>query len=140
MAVTRYAKSMRAMADGMVQSEPRGNPAQDAGAFDADCDSNLTARGSRQKLAERHDVRVRPLVQPAAPFDEFLPEIAEMRHRPAEGGQPQPPEHREHFEKRTPTGLLSHRAAPWRRVYAVRRRFRPQMGIPPPPPPTSLLA
>jgi len=63
----------------------------------ADADAGLTARRAREKLAERDDVGVGRLVEPAAPLDKLGSEIAEMRNRPAERGQPQPQKDAQHL-------------------------------------------
>ncbi len=49
-------------------------------------ESELTARGSRQELAQRQQMREARFVEPAAFFDELAAEITEMRHRPTERG------------------------------------------------------
>jgi hypothetical protein len=44
-------------------------------------------------LAERNQVGVALVVEPAPPVHELLAKIAEMCDRSAEGGQPEPKEH-----------------------------------------------
>ena len=63
-----------------------------------DGDRGLAARRTGQELAQRDDVGEDRLVEPAAALDELGPVIAEMRHRPAERGQPQPKKDAQHLE------------------------------------------
>lgn len=60
----------------------------------------LAARRARQELAERDDVGVGHLVEPAAPLDKLDAEIAEMRDRTAERRQPQTQKDAQHLERR----------------------------------------
>src|SRR6516225_7708809 len=63
----------------------------------ADGEPHLARRRSGQELAERDQIGVALVVEPAAAVDELFAKIAEMRHRPAEGGQPEPQERGEDF-------------------------------------------
>ena len=56
----------------------------------AERDRDLAARRPRQELAERDDIDVTGLVEPAAALDQFSPEIAQMRYRAAEAGAAEP--------------------------------------------------
>ena len=71
------------------EAEPRREPAEQAGAHHAERDPDLAARRAGQELAERDEVGVGALVEPAAPHDELVAEIAEVRDRPAERGEAQ---------------------------------------------------
>ena len=53
-------------------------------------------------MTERDDIDVSRFVQPFAALDEFRPEIANMRDRPAEARHPEPQKHEQHFEERPP--------------------------------------
>src|SRR6185503_126198 len=70
---------------------------------------DLAARRPRQELAERHDIGKAGLVEPAPASDELGAEIAQMRHRPAKGGEAEPEKSAEDFERRP--GLALHRLA-----------------------------
>ena len=76
--------------------QPRGG--------EADSHADLAARGARCELAERDEIRVRPVVQPLPPRDEFLAEIAQVRDRPAEGGEPELEKDLEYRESRHAPG------------------------------------
>jgi hypothetical protein len=80
-----------------VKPEPCGEGPGEAGAQSTDADADLTARRSRQKLAERNDVGVGRLVEPASPLDKLGPEIAEMRDRTAERSQTQAKKNAQHL-------------------------------------------
>ena len=71
------------------QGEPRpgSEAAKVSGAHEPDREAGLAAGRTRQKLAERNQIGIGALVEPAAPDDELTAEIAEMRDRPAETGQ-----------------------------------------------------
>ena len=49
-----------------------------------DRDGELRGTGSRERLAECHQVRERRLVQPAPALHVFAPEVADVRDRAAE--------------------------------------------------------
>ena len=78
-------------------AEPCGEGSEQAGSQNTDADADLTARRSREKLAERNDVGVGQLVQPASPLDKLGPEIAEMRDRAAERSQSQAKKDAQHL-------------------------------------------
>jgi hypothetical protein len=69
------------------ESDPRGEPAEIGGAQEPDCETGLAARGARQELAERDQVRECAFLEPRAPDDELVAEIADVGDRPAERGQ-----------------------------------------------------
>src|SRR5690348_15529314 len=75
---------------GKRESDPRREPTEVARPHEADRESDLAAGGSRQELAERHQVCVGRLVEPAAAHDELVAEISDVRNRPAEAGQAEP--------------------------------------------------
>jgi hypothetical protein len=67
------------------EGEPRSQPAKQAVAVqDAEREADLAGSRPRQELTERNDVGVAALAQPFPALDEFGPEVAEMRDRPAE--------------------------------------------------------
>src|SRR5262249_56048838 len=104
--------------------------------------------------AERDQIGVALVVEPAAAVDELFAKIAEMRHRPAEGGQPEPQERGEDFTpapartRISGSGFLARRhrqviagrtAARYRLALVPRRSAGPDCTVPnlpsPPSPP-----
>src|SRR5262249_55472397 len=71
--------------------------ARHAGAQQAGADADLARRRPRQELAERDEIDIGALVEPAAALDELGVKIAEMRDRPAERGQAELEKDREHL-------------------------------------------
>src|SRR5438128_3472521 len=69
---------------GEREPEPRRHTAEQAGAGDADGDTDLTAGWAREELAERHEIDIRGLVEPLASSDVLFTEVADVRDRPAE--------------------------------------------------------
>ena len=67
-------------------------------ALNANRDADLATRRARQKLAERHQIGVRRLVQPPPPNDVLLPKVAQMCDGATERGQPQAGGHTEDLE------------------------------------------
>src|SRR6516165_3407707 len=63
----------------------------------ADGETHLARGRPGQELAERDQIGVALVVEPAPPVHELLAEIAEMRDRSAEGGQPEPQERGQDF-------------------------------------------
>jgi hypothetical protein len=53
-----------------------------------------------EELTKRDDIDVSRFIQPFAALDEFPPEIAKMRDRPAEARKPEPQKDEQHFEER----------------------------------------
>ena len=78
-----------------MKPSPGRERARQAGAQQADRDADLAAGRAGQELAERDDIGIGCLVEPAAARDELVAEIAEMRDRAAEGGQAEPQEDEE---------------------------------------------
>jgi hypothetical protein len=74
---------------GQSEGEPGGDAAPIAGAQLADGDADLARGRAGEKLAERHQVGIGRIVEPAAALDQFGTEIAQMRHRAAEAGEAQ---------------------------------------------------
>ena len=67
------------------EGEPRRQSAKQAvAAQDTEREADLAGSGTWQELAERDDIGVAAFAQPFSPFDEFGPEVTEMRDRPAE--------------------------------------------------------
>ena len=93
-----YANAISAMRRRQREAEPRRDTAQQAGAGDADGDADLAAGGARKELAQRDEIGVGRLVQPLASNHVLVPEVAEVRHRPAEGGQPKPRRDPQHLQ------------------------------------------
>ena len=80
------------------EGEPRRQPAEQAvAAQDAEREADLAGGRAGQELAQRDDVGVAAFVQPFPALDEFGPEVAEMRDRPAERCEAQFEEGGENF-------------------------------------------
>src|SRR5262249_15246193 len=79
------------------ESDPGRQGSGIAAPQQADGETHLARGRPGQELAERDQIGVALVVEPAPPVDELLAEVAEMRHRPAEGGQPEPQERGENF-------------------------------------------
>ena len=75
------------------ESDPGRQGSGIPAAQQADGETHLARGRPGQELAERDQIGVAVIVEPAPPVHELLAEIAEMRHRSAEGGQPEPKEH-----------------------------------------------
>ena len=58
---------------------------------------HLAARGTGQKLRQRHEIGIGAVVEPAAALDELVAEIAQMRDRPTERRKPQTQEDEKGF-------------------------------------------
>ncbi len=83
------------------EGAPGGKPARKAVApEDAEREADLAGSRARQELAERDEIGIIGLVDPFAPHHQFVPEIAEMGDRPAEGGEAELQENTENFERR----------------------------------------
>jgi hypothetical protein len=85
------------MAEGSVKLVP----AAITGAHQADGKSDLAAGGSRQELAQTHEIGIGRLVDPAAAPDELVTEIPDVSDRSAEAANAQPQEDEQNFEGRT---------------------------------------
>ena len=81
------------------EPEPGDQPAEHPRPAGPDGDPELAAGGSREQLAERHEVRVRRLVEPAPAIDVFTPEVADMGDRAAERGEPETERRRQDLER-----------------------------------------
>ena len=66
------------------EREPCGKHTACACAHEAKSHADLAARRTGQKLTQRHQIGISPVVEPATLFDHFRTEIAQMRDRPAE--------------------------------------------------------
>ena len=82
------------------ETGPGRQAAEIAGPRQADGEAGLAARGTGQELAEGDEVGESAIVEPSAPDDESLAEVAQMRDRPAEAGQAEPQEDAQDFERR----------------------------------------
>jgi hypothetical protein len=79
------------------EAAPRRHAAQPAGARQAEAHADLAARRPGKELAQRHQVREAAVVEPATALHELGAEVAQVRHRPAEGGQAEFQERAQHF-------------------------------------------
>ena len=82
--------SVSAMAEGSVKPIQAISPPSSPARMIPSADPDLAAGRPRQELAERDQVGVGRLVDPLAAVDVLLAEVAEVRDRPAERGQPEP--------------------------------------------------
>ena len=71
------------------EAEPGREPAELAGAVDADRDPDLARRRPRQEIRERNQLAELLLADPAAARDVLGPEVADVGHRAAERRQPE---------------------------------------------------
>ena len=76
---------------------PSGIP-EEARAQDSERHPDLAARRAGKELAQGDEVRVARLVDPAPPDHVLLPEVAEVRHGPAERREAEPRGGEEHLE------------------------------------------
>ncbi len=104
-ASTPRATSTRRYRGGQSKRGPRRQRAEKARAHQPNGKPNLAARRPRQKLAERHEIRVSALVQPAPAHDKCLTKVTEVRNRPAKRGQTEPQEDEEHLPRRAPSSV-----------------------------------
>ena len=86
------------MADGQRKAGPGREPAAIAGAHQADGKSDLAAGGSRQELAQTHEIGIGLLVDPMAAYDELVAEIPDMSDRSAKAGDAELEEDEQNFE------------------------------------------
>jgi hypothetical protein len=91
---------------GQREAGPGGQRAAVAVSGNADRHTHLAAGRSRQELAQRDQIGVSTLAEPAPAGDELVAEIAEMRDRAAERGQAQAQEDQEQIPEAltTPAG------------------------------------
>jgi hypothetical protein len=107
------------------EPDPRRQSAEPTGSAQPERHAHLAAGRPRQELAERDQVGVAAIVQPAAPLDKLAAEIAQMRDRPAERREAKPDKcsqdlQRRAFGRRAGCGLVRYGATCWRRTS---RRF-----------------
>ena len=77
--------------DGRRSVKPsHAHAAEQARAHDAERDAHLAAGRAGQELAQRDEIGVVRLIDPAPPDDVLLAEIPEMRDRPAERREAEP--------------------------------------------------
>ena len=97
-----------------------------AGPHEADGKPDLAAGGAGQELAQPHQIGIGLFVEPAPAHDELFAEISDVSNRPAEAGDAQLEECKQHFERRPDAGVCSHRTVRiWCHHYVpllVRRR------------------
>jgi len=82
------------------EPKPGGKSSRQTGPQRAEGDADLAARRAGEELTKRDDIDVSRFIQPFAALDEFPPEIAKMRDRPAEARKPEPQKDEQHFEER----------------------------------------
>ena len=92
---------------GQRETDPRGGCAGEPRLREPDADPHLAGGRPRQHLAERDEIGVGAVFDPAPACDEGLAEVADMGDRPAERGQPQQEKGHEDARRR-----LAPRAAP----------------------------
>ena len=82
----RQAQRQRDQEQGRWQREaqPGEHRARPAAALQANGKAHLAAGRAGQKLAQRHQLGIGRIRQPAAAFDEFGAEVTQVRDRPAE--------------------------------------------------------
>ncbi len=101
------------------EAEPRDQHARNAAPRQADRHAHLTRGGTGQELGQGHEVRIAPVVEPAAPLDEGVTEVPEVSDRPAEGGAAQRQEDPEQREQ--PLGRRAGRARACAAAASLRR-------------------
>src|SRR5262249_14229311 len=82
-----------------------GKRAHISGAQQAYSKPDLAACRSRQELTQRNDVGKRGFIDPFAPSDKFLTEIANMRDWATKRGKPQPEKRKKHLKPARPPGF-----------------------------------
>jgi hypothetical protein len=81
------------------KTHPRHHPAKETRPQNADRDPELAAGRSGQELAERHELGIGDLVEPAPAQHVLVPEISKVRDRSAEGGEPEAQRDRQDLER-----------------------------------------
>ena len=84
---------------GQREPQPGRQCAPPACAPQAQRHAHLAAGRPRQKLAQRHQVRIACVIQPPATHHQFTAKVAEVGNRPAKRGQPQLQKYPQHFQK-----------------------------------------
>ena len=97
---------------GQREAHPRCCGARKPGLREPDADSNLAGGRPRQHLAERDEVRIGAVLDPAPARDEGLAKIADVRDRPAERGQSQQEKGREDGRRGLPPRAAACACAP----------------------------
>ena len=103
-AVAPNANSTSASAEGRVKAAQAASRAEQPAAQQPEREADLAAGRAGQELAERHEVGIARLVDPAPAQHELVAEVAEMRDRAAERGQPELEEGAEHLARRAGRG------------------------------------
>ena len=80
-------------------ASPQDHRAATAGAHQPDRKSDLAGGGTRQKLAQRYKIDIRPLIEPAPTHDKLFTEIPDVCDRPAEAAHSEFEENEQHFER-----------------------------------------
>ena len=83
---------------GQGECRPGGERAERAAAQETERESDLARGGTGQELAERDQIGIARVVDPAPAHDQLVAKIAEIRDRPAERGEPELQECQEHLE------------------------------------------
>src|SRR5262249_6514524 len=81
------------------EADPGRERAEIAGARQADRQSDLAARRPWQELAERNQIGIGLFIEPLPAHDELVVEVAEMRDRAAEAGEPEPQKDEQDFAR-----------------------------------------
>ena len=87
------------------ESGPGGKAAESAGTHQSEREPDLAARRAGQELAQRDEIGIGLLVEPAPAHHEFVAEIADMSDRTAEAADPQFEEDQQDLERGTPSSL-----------------------------------
>lgn len=85
---------------GQREAEPGEERASGPGTQEADRDTDLAARRTRQRLTEGDDLGVRRFVEPLPANDVLTSEVAEVRDGSTERGEPEPERDEEDLERR----------------------------------------
>jgi hypothetical protein len=113
----RAAKGARAISEqhkrrsgGQREARPRGERTEVARAHQADREPDLATGRAGEKLAQPDKIGIGVFVDPFSPDHELVAEVADMRDRAAEAGQPELEEDAEHFQ-RAGTGAVNGRVS-----------------------------
>src|SRR5262252_8732220 len=107
---------------GQSKPQPCHQSAQQAGAEDANGNTDLATRRSRQALTQGHQIGVGLLIEPATARHILGVEVAQVRDGATKGGEPQARGHTEDFQSRPRMGLR----------YCARRLYRRLHWVAPP--------
>ncbi len=86
---------------GQREAGPCGERAEVAGTNEADRKADLARSRTGQELAQRDEIDISLVVEPAPADDELLAKIPDMGDRPAERAHSELEERQEDFERRT---------------------------------------